>query len=75
MTRIIIALRTTFHRSDMVIRRKAQKRQGRVDMAGERTIAKCVLEDAKAENGAGGGSGARRSEVCQITEVRNINDS
>jgi len=59
----------------MVIRRKAQKRQGGVDMvAGERMIAKCVSED-RGEKVAGGGSGARRSEVCQITEVRNINDS
>lgn len=39
-------------------------------------------EDAEAEEkngagggGGGGGGGARRSEVCQITEVRDINDS
>lgn len=32
-------------------------------------------EKERKKNGAGGGGGARRSEVCQITEVRDINDS
>lgn len=63
---------------DMIIRREGQKERADV-MAAGRTVAKCSGDaEAKEKNGAGGGGGdggARRSEVCQITEVRDINDS
>lgn len=80
MTRICCGVRdvSSFHPSCDMIRREAQK-EGADAVAAGRTVAKCS-EDAEAEekNGAGGGdsdAGARRSEVCQITEVRDINDS
>lgn len=67
--------RRQFHPSCDMIRREAQKEGADVVAAG-RTVAKCSEDaEAKEKNGAGGDAGARRSEVCQITEVRDINDS
>lgn len=74
---------------DVVIRRKTQKEGRRAGPGGGRGASGRGRSGAEKEekNGAGGGGGgggcgvggggggARRSEVCQITEVRDINDS
>ena len=53
--------------------RKEERTTGeRIGPKGRRAGLRTVEEE---KNEAGGGGGARRSELCQITEVRDINDS
>lgn len=58
------------------VRRSGTKRRGKNERGKEEGVGWMdrFKEKERKKNGAGGG-GARRSEVCQITEVRDINDS